>query len=193
MSAVTWSGNRLGDLYIEEALLRGLDLSSWHRFGLTGLYLSHELYQHLVVAGTVGLLMTGALDRCHHEPAPERAQAAKVVIQASGDSRAPRPLCSVDAFMRFVRAPGLTVHCRRRGGEGPDRTFELEDLIEPGADPTELDALARRFADVTHLRPLARQADGILLSHQAARTASSARTVASIIFRRWATLDTTTR
>ena len=36
-------------------------------------------------------------------------------------------------------------------------------MIEPGANPAELDALEQRFPDVAHLRPLALEADGMRL------------------------------
>lgn len=160
-------GNLLSEVYIEEPLLRDRDLFSRHRYGFSDLYFSRELYQHLVAAGTVGMLTTGALDRCRHEPAPQRARAAVVVTSRFEASKISRPRCSVDTFMRFVRSSRLTARCRGRGRHGSDITLTLENMIEPGADAIELNALEQRFADVAHLRPLALQADGILLFHQA--------------------------
>lgn len=86
-------------------------------------------------------------------------------------------------WTRAVRPSAKRVDCGRcgRGGDRElDRTFELEHLIEPGAVPAELDALQRRFADVAHLRPLALQADGILLGYQVGRHPSTFPTRAAI-------------
>ena len=163
-------GNLLGEWHIEDELLRGLDLVSRHRHGLADLFMSRGLYAHLV-ASKINLVTSSAFDRCRHAVAPERSRAARLVTGPPRTGPPPRPQCSVDAFMRFVRAPHARVDCSRRGHktERIARTFEVAHLVEPGADPAALDALEERLADVAHVRPLALQADGVVLFYQGER------------------------
>ncbi len=156
-------GNALGDLHVESELLEGLDVFSRHRFGLDNLYMSRGLYLHLKAA-RIDLTACGEIHRCEHTLTPARSEAAKKVAMPSSRPPAPRPQCSVETFMRLLRARRQRVDCESEGKQ--DCTFELEHMIEPGAEPAELDALERRFPDVAHLRPLALQADGILLGYQ---------------------------
>ncbi len=175
-------GDRLGELHVEDELLEGLDLFSRHRFGLDALYMSQGLYLHLRAAN-FNVTPCGAVDRCRHPLAADRLQAARRVAMPSSSTPTPRPLCSVETFMQLLRSPHPAVDCGRCGrsdDRASDRTFELEHLIEPGAHPAELDMLQRRFADVAHLRPLALQADGILLGYQVGQRPSTFPTRAAI-------------
>lgn len=172
-------GNTLGDLHVEDELLAGLDFFSRHPFGLDALYMSRGLYLHLKAA-SIDLTPCGALDRCRHPLSPDRSQAARRVAMPSSSPPAPRPQCSVEKLMRLLRAPHPSVDCERGSESHPVCTVRLEHMIEPGADPAELDALERRFADIAHLRPLALQADGILLGYPVGQRPSMFPTRAAI-------------
>lgn len=165
-------GDLLGNLHIEEGLLRGLDVFSRDRGGLSGLYIARGLYAHLTAKG-MNIVTSTALDRCPHEPSPARINAAQSLVVPVPRVRAQRAHCSVDAFMHFVRSPRPNVTCTRRGHHNVDdvRTFEVAHMVEPGALAAELDALEVRMADVAHLRALALQADGICIFYQGARPA----------------------
>jgi hypothetical protein len=161
-------GSRLGELHVEEPLVRSLDVFARDPDGFGGLHVSRDLYRHLLEAGMTGVLATGAMDRCEHEPPPERRHAVTLASAPPRRSEPahPRPRASVDTFLRFVRAKDAKVDCVRAGRGGARRTFAVASMVEPGASAAELDALEKRFPDAAYLRPLTTQADGILMFHQ---------------------------
>jgi hypothetical protein len=152
---------RLDSFHAPERETRGLSVLSRHRFGLADLYFARETLRHLLSSGLRGLSASTAFDVCNAAAPTPRVRPAEQPDVARFVE--PPDAEGLRAFLAHLEDPSPRFECSASSGRGPDRTFDVAHLVEPGCSAEVFDAMERDVPEAKALRGLYTRANGLLL------------------------------
>ncbi len=138
----------------------GLSVLSRHRFGLADLHFARETYAFLRARGLRGISPSVGFDVCEAPSArPPRPAETPAVARFEEPSDAE----GLRTFLAHLEDPRPRFVCGAAGDRGPERTFEVAHLVEPGCSSRAFDEVERALPEARALRGLYTRANGLLL------------------------------